>query len=49
VGGDCPESYRAGLVRLYRTATQFIVFELPPANGFTEVALDASPWMVRVE
>jgi len=49
VGGDCPESYRAGLVRLYRTATQFIVFELPPAHGFSEVALDASPWMVRVE
>jgi len=49
VGGDCPEAYRAGLARLYRTATQRVAFELPPANGFTDVALDASPWKVRGE
>ena len=49
VGGDCPEAYREGLVRLYRTTTQLVAFELPPANGFIEVALEPMPWLVRVE
>ena len=49
VDGDCPAAYREGLARLYRTTTQRVAFELPPPNGFTETALDPSPWLVRVE
>jgi len=49
VTGDCPEEYRRGLARLYRTATQRVAFELPPPNGFTQKELDPFPWIVRVE
>jgi hypothetical protein len=49
VTGDCPEDYRRGIARLYRTSTQRVAFELPPPNGFTEQELDPYPWMVRVE
>lgn len=49
VGGDCPAAYREGLARLYRTITQRVTFDLPPPNGFTETALEPSPWFVRVE
>ncbi len=49
VTGDCPEEYRRGLARLYRTSTQRVAFELPPPNGSTQKELDPFPWIVRVE
>ncbi|HEX5818456.1 MAG TPA: hypothetical protein VFY20_06250 [Gemmatimonadales bacterium] len=49
VTGDCPEQYREGLERLYRTRTQRVAFELPPPNAFTQQELDPYPWIVRVE
>ncbi|MFL5505601.1 MAG: hypothetical protein ACJ8AU_01855 [Gemmatimonadales bacterium] len=49
VTGDCPEAYRDGLERLYRTRTQRVEFELPPPNAFTQQELDPYPWIVRVE
>jgi hypothetical protein len=49
VTGDCPEAYREGLARLYRTRTQRVEFELPPPNAFTQQELDPYPWIVRVD
>jgi hypothetical protein len=49
VAGNCPEQYREGLERLYRTRTQRVAFELPPPNAFTQQELDPYPWIVRVE
>ncbi|MCU0621160.1 MAG: hypothetical protein MUC69_06640, partial [Gemmatimonadales bacterium] len=49
VEGDCPAAYRDALERLYRTATQRVVFELPPANATVRAELDPWPWAVRVE
>lgn len=49
VTGDCTASYREGLERLYRTATQRVAFELPPANALVTAELDPYPWAVEVQ